>query len=160
LPSSRRRGMLVGMAKPLIGFSLQRRARQRELGQVPNFVAAIGLTSSRAELPLSIPSTSQRQTTELVDLLVGKSTRETVDSVDPRSRRVSAPPQAQSRRKPPYVTGTCRVDAVPVLSFNGDLGVVEKINRIEQVMTVNIEGRPVEYDFGDLGDTPTPMPAA
>ena len=25
-------------------------------------------------------------------------------------------------------------------------------NRIEQVMTVNIEGRPVEYDFGDLDE--------
>ena len=36
--------------------------------------------------------------------------------------------------------------------FNGDLGIVEKINRIEQVMTVNIEGRPVEYDFGDLDE--------
>src|SRR5208337_963970 len=36
--------------------------------------------------------------------------------------------------------------------FNGDLGIVEKINRIEQVLTVNIEGRSVEYDFGDLDE--------
>ncbi len=36
--------------------------------------------------------------------------------------------------------------------FNGDLGIVEKINRIEQTMTVNFEGRPVEYDFGDLDE--------
>jgi exodeoxyribonuclease V alpha subunit len=36
--------------------------------------------------------------------------------------------------------------------FNGDLGVVEKINRVEQVMTVSIDGRPVEYDFGDLDE--------
>ena len=36
--------------------------------------------------------------------------------------------------------------------FNGDLGVVEKINRIEQEMIVNFEGRPVEYDFGDLDE--------
>ena len=36
--------------------------------------------------------------------------------------------------------------------FNGDLGVVEKINRIEQVMHVNFEGRTVEYDFGDLDE--------
>ena len=36
--------------------------------------------------------------------------------------------------------------------FNGDLGIIEKINRIEQVMTVSIEGRPVEYDFGDLDE--------
>ena len=36
--------------------------------------------------------------------------------------------------------------------FNGDLGVVEKINRIEQTMTVMFEGRPVEYDFGDLDE--------
>ena len=36
--------------------------------------------------------------------------------------------------------------------FNGDLGIVEKINRIEQVMTVNFEGRAVEYDFGDLDE--------
>jgi len=36
--------------------------------------------------------------------------------------------------------------------FNGDLGIAEKINRIEQVMTVNFEGRPVEYDFGDLDE--------
>jgi len=36
--------------------------------------------------------------------------------------------------------------------FNGDLGIVEKINRIEQIMAVNFEGRPVEYDFGDLDE--------
>jgi len=36
--------------------------------------------------------------------------------------------------------------------FNGDLGIVEKINRIEQTMTVYFEGRPVEYDFGDLDE--------
>jgi len=36
--------------------------------------------------------------------------------------------------------------------FNDDLGVVEKINRVEQEMVVNFEGRPVEYDFGDLDE--------
>jgi exodeoxyribonuclease V alpha subunit len=36
--------------------------------------------------------------------------------------------------------------------FNGDLGVIEKINRIEQVLNVNFEGRSVEYDFGDLDE--------
>ena len=36
--------------------------------------------------------------------------------------------------------------------FNGDLGVIEKINRIEQEMVVNFEGRKVEYDFGDLDE--------
>ena len=36
--------------------------------------------------------------------------------------------------------------------FNGDLGIVEKINRIEQQMVVRFEGRPVEYDFGDLDE--------
>jgi exodeoxyribonuclease V alpha subunit len=36
--------------------------------------------------------------------------------------------------------------------FNGDLGVIEKINRIEQVMVVNFEDRAVEYDFGDLDE--------
>jgi exodeoxyribonuclease V alpha subunit len=36
--------------------------------------------------------------------------------------------------------------------FNGDLGIVEKINRIEQSMTVIFEGKPVEYDFGDLDE--------
>ena len=36
--------------------------------------------------------------------------------------------------------------------FNGDLGVVESINRVEQDMVVNFEGRPVEYDFGDLDE--------
>jgi len=36
--------------------------------------------------------------------------------------------------------------------FNGDLGLVEKINRIEQLMTVNFDGRPVEYDFSDLDE--------
>jgi len=36
--------------------------------------------------------------------------------------------------------------------FNGDLGVVEKVNRIEQDMVVSFEGRPVEYDFGDLDE--------
>jgi exodeoxyribonuclease V alpha subunit len=36
--------------------------------------------------------------------------------------------------------------------FNGDLGVIEKINRIEQVLTVDFEGRSVEYDFGDLDE--------
>jgi exodeoxyribonuclease V alpha subunit len=36
--------------------------------------------------------------------------------------------------------------------FNGDLGVIEKINRIEQDMVVSFEGRQVEYDFGDLDE--------
>ena len=36
--------------------------------------------------------------------------------------------------------------------FNGDLGVIEKINRIEQEMVVSFEGRSVEYDFGDLDE--------
>ena len=36
--------------------------------------------------------------------------------------------------------------------FNGDLGIIEKINRIEQDMVVNFEGRQVEYDFGDLDE--------
>jgi len=36
--------------------------------------------------------------------------------------------------------------------FNGDLGVIEKINRIEQLMAVDFEGRSVEYDFGDLDE--------
>ncbi|MHB8969910.1 MAG: SF1B family DNA helicase RecD2 [Pirellulaceae bacterium] len=36
--------------------------------------------------------------------------------------------------------------------FNGDLGMIEKINRIEQVLTVSFEGRQVQYDFGDLDE--------
>ena len=36
--------------------------------------------------------------------------------------------------------------------FNGDLGLIEKINRVEQEIVVNFEGRPVEYDFGDLDE--------
>ena len=36
--------------------------------------------------------------------------------------------------------------------FNGDLGLIEKINRIEQQMIVNFEGRQVEYDFADLDE--------
>jgi exodeoxyribonuclease V alpha subunit len=36
--------------------------------------------------------------------------------------------------------------------FNGDFGVIESINRIEQEMVVNFEGRQVEYDFGDLDE--------
>jgi exodeoxyribonuclease V alpha subunit len=36
--------------------------------------------------------------------------------------------------------------------FNGDLGVIEKINRIEQVLHVDLEGRSVAYDFGDLDE--------
>ena len=36
--------------------------------------------------------------------------------------------------------------------FNGDLGIVEKINRIDQVITVIFEGRSVPYDFGDLDE--------
>ncbi len=30
--------------------------------------------------------------------------------------------------------------------------VKDKINRVEQVMVVNFDGRPVEYDFGDLDE--------
>ena len=36
--------------------------------------------------------------------------------------------------------------------FNGDLGIVETINRIDQEIVVNFEGRPVQYDFGDLDE--------
>ena len=36
--------------------------------------------------------------------------------------------------------------------FNGDLGMVEKINRIDQEIVINFDGRPVKYDFGDLDE--------
>lgn len=36
--------------------------------------------------------------------------------------------------------------------FNGDLGVVAKINRVEQELTVSFEGRAVAYDFADLDE--------
>jgi len=36
--------------------------------------------------------------------------------------------------------------------FNGDLGVIEKINRVEQEMVVAFDGRPVTYEFGDLDE--------
>jgi exodeoxyribonuclease V alpha subunit len=36
--------------------------------------------------------------------------------------------------------------------FNGDLGVIDSINRIEQELTVSFEGRSVAYDFGDLDE--------
>src|SRR5271165_659365 len=36
--------------------------------------------------------------------------------------------------------------------FNGDLGEIESINRIEQEMMVNFERRQVKYDFGDLDE--------
>jgi exodeoxyribonuclease V alpha subunit len=36
--------------------------------------------------------------------------------------------------------------------FNGDLGRVEKINRIEQDLVINFEGREVDYDFSDLDE--------
>jgi exodeoxyribonuclease V alpha subunit len=36
--------------------------------------------------------------------------------------------------------------------FNGDLGLVEKINRVEQEVIVNFEGRPVTYDYADLDE--------
>ena len=36
--------------------------------------------------------------------------------------------------------------------FNGDLGIVETMNRIEQTLTVEFEGRSVEYEFADLDE--------
>jgi exodeoxyribonuclease V alpha subunit len=36
--------------------------------------------------------------------------------------------------------------------FNGDLGVIENVNRVEQSLAVIFEGRAVEYDFGDLDE--------
>jgi exodeoxyribonuclease V alpha subunit len=36
--------------------------------------------------------------------------------------------------------------------FNGDLGLIESINRIEQELVVSFEGRSVSYDFGDLDE--------
>ncbi|HIQ21368.1 MAG TPA: ATP-dependent RecD-like DNA helicase [Planctomycetes bacterium] len=36
--------------------------------------------------------------------------------------------------------------------FNGELGVVEKINRIDQQVIVSFDGRRVEYDLGDLDE--------
>jgi exodeoxyribonuclease V alpha subunit len=36
--------------------------------------------------------------------------------------------------------------------FNGDLGIIRDINRIEQVITVQFEGRAVVYEFGDLDE--------
>lgn len=36
--------------------------------------------------------------------------------------------------------------------FNGDLGTIESVNRIEQEVAVVFEGRQVTYDFGDLDE--------
>ena len=36
--------------------------------------------------------------------------------------------------------------------FNGDLGIIAKINRIDQELTVDFEGTPVVYDFADLDE--------
>jgi exodeoxyribonuclease V alpha subunit len=36
--------------------------------------------------------------------------------------------------------------------FNGDLGIIAKINRVDQELTVNFEGTPVVYDFADLDE--------
>jgi exodeoxyribonuclease V alpha subunit len=36
--------------------------------------------------------------------------------------------------------------------FNGDLGVIRSINRVEQELVVDFEGREVAYDFGDLDE--------
>lgn len=36
--------------------------------------------------------------------------------------------------------------------FNGDLGLIEKINRIEQTVTVSFDGDLKTYDFGDLDE--------
>jgi exodeoxyribonuclease V alpha subunit len=36
--------------------------------------------------------------------------------------------------------------------FNGDIGRITKIDFEDQVVTVNFDGRPVEYDFGDLNE--------
>lgn len=36
--------------------------------------------------------------------------------------------------------------------YNGDIGKIEKIDLIEQVVTVLIDGEPIEYDFSDLDE--------
>ncbi|MFO7901541.1 MAG: SF1B family DNA helicase RecD2 [Planctomycetota bacterium] len=36
--------------------------------------------------------------------------------------------------------------------FNGDLGTIARINRVDQELTVHFESRPVVYDFGDLDE--------
>ncbi len=36
--------------------------------------------------------------------------------------------------------------------FNGDLGVIQNINRVEQELSVSFEGRTIDYDFGDLDE--------
>jgi exodeoxyribonuclease V alpha subunit len=36
--------------------------------------------------------------------------------------------------------------------FNGDLGIIVKVNRVEQEVTVDFEGMPVVYDFADLDE--------
>jgi exodeoxyribonuclease V alpha subunit len=36
--------------------------------------------------------------------------------------------------------------------FNGDLGLVQSINRVEQEVIVGFEGRPVTYDYPDLDE--------
>ena len=36
--------------------------------------------------------------------------------------------------------------------FNGDLGVIRNINRVDQEVTVDFEGQRVTYDFGDLDE--------
>lgn len=54
--------------------------------------------------------------------------------------------------------GKTVIHAVADLYRKGDwrLRMVEKINRVEQEMVVNFEGRLVQYDFGDLDELSLP----
>jgi exodeoxyribonuclease V alpha subunit len=36
--------------------------------------------------------------------------------------------------------------------FNGDIGIVEKIDAVEQEVTIRLDDRPLRYDFGELDE--------
>ncbi len=36
--------------------------------------------------------------------------------------------------------------------FNGDIGIISRINEEEQIVIITFDGRPVEYDYADLDE--------
>ena len=36
--------------------------------------------------------------------------------------------------------------------FNGDIGIVEKVDAVEQEVTIRFDDRPLKYDFGELDE--------
>ena len=165
---------LTEIFRQAAGSSIVTAARAINQGQMPQLESAEQLTDFyfiEAETPEAIQDLIVRLVKERIPARFGLNPQAEIQVLSPMNRSVlgarnlnqvlqDALNPAGQRPEVQRFGWTFRVGDRVIQTennynrdvFNGDLGVVEKINRVEQVLIISFEGRAVEYDFGDLDE--------